>query len=346
MAARAEEEIFLDDARRLALVLDGAGGGMYDWNLQTGRVIRSSYYDRFLGVPPESISDGIAFWSERIHPDDATRVQEHLKSALETPARLSIEYRMRHSDGSWRWIRDEGQVADFDLQGRARHFVGFVTDVTERKMLEREIIEIANREQQRIGTDLHDGLGQDLTGIALMLRGIVAQLRNEGSRVHLDVEDVIGLVNGAIESTRSLARGLTPVSTEAGGLPAALEELTEKIDARYGISTELSIAAPTSLELDEVTATHAYRIVQEAVTNAVRHSRAPAISISVSAIDGRLTMKVHDNGRGFAVEAAKARDGMGLKIMRYRAQLLGGDLQIRSTVGTGTSVDCWFPLRR
>jgi len=345
MAAR-KDDIFLGDARRLALVLDGAGGGMYDWDLVTGRVLRSSYYDRFLGLPRDTITDDISFWSERIHPDDSVRVRELVRSALETPTRLSIEYRMRHHDGSWRWIRDEGQVADIDSSGRPTRFVGFVTDVTERKMLEREIIEIANREQQRIGSDLHDGLGQDLTGIALMLRGIVVQLRNEGSRVHLDVEDVIGLVNSAIEGTRSLARGLTPVSTEAGGLPAALEALAEKIDARYGVSTTLSIDLPEPLALDEATATHSYRIVQEAVTNAVRHSRAPGISIAISTADGHLTIDVRDDGRGFPVEATVGRDGMGLKIMRYRAQLLGGDLQIRSAAEKGTHIHCWFPIRK
>ena len=102
--------------------------------------------------------------------------------------------------------------------GRHGPLLAVLNDVTERKRLEREIIEVANREQQRIGSDLHDGLGQDLTGIALMLRGVVAQLRKEGSAARLDVEDVIGLVNNAIESTRTLARGLSPVSAERGGL--------------------------------------------------------------------------------------------------------------------------------
>ena len=342
------DPLLRESERRLARVLDGVGGGTYDWDLRTGRVARSSYFDRFLGVESAQVGDDIAFWSNRIHPDEAAHVNELVKAALEAPGgRLSVEYRMRHSDGTWRWIRDEGQVADVDAHGEPTHFVGLVTDVTERKLLEREIIEIANREQQRIGSDLHDGLGQDLTGIALMLRGIVAQLRSEGSPVHLDVEDVIGLVNSAIESTRSLARGLTPVSAAAGGLPAALRALAEKVDERYGIATSLTIDLAEPVELDEATATHSYRIVHEAVTNAIRHSRAENLSISLTAEDGQLSIRVADDGRGFAAAPhANQSDGMGLKIMRYRAQLMGGDFVIESTPGGGTSIHCWYPLRR
>ena len=129
--------------------------------------------------------------------------------------RYQAEYRLRHEDGTWRWVLDRGRAPERDASGHAQRLVGFVVDITTRKLaeyerqsLEREITEIANREQTRIGSDLHDGLGQDLTGIALMLRGMAAQLAKERSAVRLD--DVIGLVNGAIESTRALARGLSP----------------------------------------------------------------------------------------------------------------------------------------
>jgi len=343
------ESAWRESERRLARLLEGTGGGMYDWNIRTGQVVRTSYYERFLGVDPAEVIDDISFWRERLHPDDAANVKELVKSALETPnGRLSVEYRMRHNDGSWRWLRDDGQVADLDADGRPTHFIGFVSDVTERKMLEREIIETANREQQRIGSDLHDGLGQDLTGIALMLRGIVAQLRSAGSPLHLEVEDVISLVNSAIESTRSLARGLTPVSADAGGLPAALRALVGKVEERYGIAAKLAIDLAEPFKFDEVTATHSYRIVQEAVTNIIRHSQAQTLWISLTAADSHLSIRVKDNGKGFVTGApsAGAAGGMGLKIMRYRAQLMGGDLVVESAPGQGTSIHCWLPAGR
>src|SRR5215475_13241211 len=138
---------------------------------------------------------------------------------------------------------------------------------TRKPLEEREIIEIAQREQQRIGNDLHDGLGQDLTGIALMLRGVAAQLRKEGSAARLEVEEVIGLVNNAIESTRSLARGLSPVSGERGGLAAALQTLAARASERYGVHVDFNAGFDEPLRLSETSATHVYRIVQEALTN-------------------------------------------------------------------------------
>jgi signal transduction histidine kinase len=216
-------------------------------------------------------------------------------------------------------------------------------DVTERKRLEREIIEIANREQQRIGSDLHDGLGQDLTGIALMLRGIVAQLRKEGSTTRLDVEDVINLVNNAIESTRALARGLSPVSAEQGGLTAALQTLAARAGERYGIRIQLRTDLAAPLRLGETMATHLYRIAQEALTNVVRHSRASAVTIELEAASGALELRIVDNGRGFALPSDDAT-GLGLKIMRYRAQMLGGDLVIETRPEGGALVRCTCPL--
>lgn len=227
--------------------------------------------------------------------------------------------------------------------GDSQHWLAVLNDITERKRLEREIIEIANREQQRIGSDLHDGLGQDLTGIALMLRGVAAQLRKEGSATRLDVEDVIGLVNGAIESTRALARGLSPVSAEQGGLPAALQTLAAKAGDRYGIRVSFHSTLSGPLPLPETAATHLYRIAQEALTNVIRHSRATEVAIHLGTAGGELHLRIEDNGRGFG-SAHEEINGLGLKIMRYRAQMLGGDILLESGPNGGAAVRCACPL--
>jgi PAS domain S-box-containing protein len=227
--------------------------------------------------------------------------------------------------------------------GGVDHWLAVLNDVTERKRLEREIIEIANREQQRIGSDLHDGLGQDLTGIALMLRGIVAQLRKEGSATRLDVEDVINLVNNAIESTRALARGLSPVSTEQGGLAAALQTLAARAAERYGIRVDFRAHFVAPLQLAETAATHLYRIAQEALTNVVRHSRASEVTIELGRSGDSLELRVADNGRGFT-QTTDEGSGLGLKIMRYRAQMLGGDLVLETRPDGGATVRCTCPL--
>ena len=224
------------------------------------------------------------------------------------------------------------------------HWLAVLNDVTERKQLEREIIEIANREQQRIGNDLHDGLGQDLTGIALMLRGVAAQLRRESSAAHRDVEEVIGLVNNAIDSTRTLARGLSPVGGGRGDLGAAIQTLAARIGERFGVqvSSQLSFSQP--LRLSETAAAHVYRIVQEALTNVVRHSGARHVTIRLTTREGELQFQVDDDGGGLPPLPADRAGGLGLKIMRYRAQMLGGDLVIESNGNGGTSVRCSCPL--
>jgi len=264
-----------------------------------------------------------------------------LRDGSEAVEVMPVEFECSRKDGS-RFVA-ACVITPLRLGG-SECWLAVLNDVTERKRLEREIIEIANREQQRIGSDLHDGLGQDLTGIALMLRGVVAQLRKEGSAARLEVEDVIGLVNNAIESTRALARGLSPVSGERGGLVAALQTLVARASERYGVRVEFRASLGKPVRLSETAATHVYRIVQEALTNVIRHSRATDVTISLEISGGELHFRVDDNGRGFVQLPADSAGGLGLKIMRYRAQMLGGDLILDSGVNGGVSVRCSCPL--
>ena len=224
------------------------------------------------------------------------------------------------------------------------HWLAVVNDITERKRLERGLIDVANREQQRIGSDLHDGLGQELTGIALMLRGVAAQLNKEKSSARLDVEDIIGLVNHAIENTRSLARGLSPVSAQSGGLPAALGALAARASQRYGVRVEFRDEVIEPLELNETFATHLYRIAQEALTNVMRHSLASEVTICLEMIGDELHLRIDDNGRGFTQMPPDNAGGLGLKMMRYRAQTLGGDLVLEPSASGGASVRCSCPI--
>jgi PAS domain S-box-containing protein len=228
--------------------------------------------------------------------------------------------------------------------GGTSHWIAVVNDVTEKKRLERGIIDIANREQQRIGSDLHDGLGQELTGIALMLRGVAAQLNKEQSDSRLDVEDIIGHVNNAIENTRTLARGLSPVSADRGGLMAALRALAARASERYGVHVEFKDLTSRALPLNDVYATHLYRIAQEALTNVVRHSYASEVMICLEDVGDELQLRIDDNGRGFTGKPQDGVVGLGLKMMRYRAQMLGGDLVLEASAEGGASVRCTCPL--
>jgi PAS domain S-box-containing protein len=349
--ARKHAELDLVMSRkRLEVALESARGGMWELDVTDGEPRQTAFFYRMLGLDPAADIHGAGLWKSRLHPDDAPRVSGALRRTIDGHAELyEAEYRLRHADGSWRWVLDRGRVLERDAAGRAERLVGFIVEIADPHSLERELIEIANREQQRIGSDLHDGLGQDLTGIALMLRGIGAQLRKEGSAACPDIEDVIRLVNDAIESTRALARGLSPVSAERDGLAAALQALAARATERYGIPVNFEARVTEPLPSDETAATHVYRIAQEALTNAMRHSRATAVSIALTASDGELQLEVADDGQGFPAAspdpaASAGSNGLGLKIMRYRAQMLGGNLAFGRGAAGGATVRCSCPL--
>ena len=269
------------------------------------------------------------------------RFERSLRDGEAQQESLPVEFECARRDGS-RFVAS-CLFTPLVVSGK-NHWLAVLNDVTERKRLEREIIEIANREQQRIGSDLHDGLGQDLTGVALMLRGVMNQLHKEGSAARLDVEDVISLVNSAIESTRALARGLSPVSADRGGLSAALRALAVRAGDRYGVYVAYHEEVKEPPRLDETAATHLYRIAQEALTNVIRHSLATEVRIQLDTTKDELQLKIEDNGRGFMQYPPEGANGLGLKIMRYRAQMLGGDLVLEAAPHGGALVRCSCPL--
>jgi PAS domain S-box-containing protein len=269
------------------------------------------------------------------------RLARALGDSAKTGETVPVEFECARKDGT-RFVA-ACVVTPLSMNG-SEHWLAVLNDVTERKQLEREILEIANREQQRIGSDLHDGLGQDLTGIALMLKGVVAQLRKEGSAASGDVEEVIGLVNNAIENTRTLARGLSPLGGGRRNLGAAIQTLAARVSERFGVQVDSNLDFEEPLRLSEIAATHVYRIVQEALTNVARHSGGTEACITLKTLDGELHLRIDDNGRGLTQTVSELPEGLGLKIMRYRAQTLGGDLTIGSAENGGASVRFSCPL--
>ncbi len=224
----------------------------------------------------------------------------------------------------------------------ADHWLAVLNDVTERKVLEREILEVSNREQQRIGNDLHDGLGQELTGVALMLRSLTTRIRRAHPEALPEVDEVVALLNQSIHNARTLARGLSPVSLERGGLVPALRTLAVRARETYGLSLTLRTRLTHPLRVDESAANHLYRIVQEALSNAMRHGRATQVRIQLTSDDLAIRLSVHDNGRGLPPETQTAT-GLGLRTMRYRAQVIGGNLLVGNHRLGGTIVRCVCP---
>jgi PAS domain S-box-containing protein len=260
------------------------------------------------------------------------------------PARLRatktvLESSVRRLDGSQ--FSAAAVVTPMQINGEP-HLLLVISDVTERILLEREILEVSSREQQRIGNDLHDGLGQELTGVALMLRALAGRIRKEHPQANIDMNETIALVNHSIESTRALARGLSPVSIEGGGLLPALQTLIARARSAYGVNIQMRRLIRRPLQIRPDAATHLYRIVQEGLTNAVRHGRASRLTLTVISTTSHIDVSVRDNGRGIAATSSRSA-GIGLKTMSYRAEMLGGELSILPAPGGGTIVKCRCP---
>ncbi|WP_109486392.1 sensor histidine kinase [Occallatibacter savannae] len=214
-------------------------------------------------------------------------------------------------------------------------------EVQERQRLERAMLDISAREQRRIGQDLHDDLGQRLTGIGLMSKYLEGRLDKEHRPETAEARKIVSLISEAIQRTRELARGMAPVLTEDDGLQIALSRAAEDISMMAQLECRFECRTPVSIKDQEV-AYHLYYIAQEALNNALRHARPSAISISLSSNDGCGMLVVSDDGVGF--EPQGVVDGFGRYTMENRARIIGGTLEIKSGKRQGTAVTCTFPM--
>ena len=243
-------------------------------------------------------------------------------------------------------LRKDGTVFPMDLSvsevrlAHKRLFTGFVRDISDRKRLEREVLQISDLEQRRIGQDLHDGLCQQLAGIELMSEVLEQNLSRKSKTEAAQAAKIAEGVRAAIGDTRMLARGLSPVDVESNGLMSALQELASNTEKLFHVACRFECPQPV-LVRDHASATHLYRIAQEAINNAIKHGKAREITVRVTARSNQANLTVTDDGRGFVVKPEQT-SGMGLRIMKYRAGMIGATLEIRRANGRGMLVACMF----
>jgi two-component system sensor kinase FixL len=264
----------------------------------------------------------------------SSRVLQKLGHILESGETTTFEFesseggRAQYFENRAVLVRDDGNATGISISMR---------DITERKRLEQEILDVSGRERQSIGRDLHDGLGQELTGVALMLRGLSSRIQQRCPDVVENVNEIVGHVNQSIETARSLARGLLPVRTETGGLSSALRALAARSRDLDGLEVTFRSEVCPEFTLTETDASHLYRIAQEALTNASRHGHASLVEISMIAKEDGFTLRISDNGVGF-IRTAACTSGMGLKIMKYRADMIGAKFEIGANQPHGTVI--------
>lgn len=212
----------------------------------------------------------------------------------------------------------------------------------EQRQLELDIVRVSEHEQQRIGQDLHDGICQQLAAIGCAAHMLAEELEIQGKPEASDAAMIEKSLQQAVVEARNLARGIFPVHVDRSGLGAALIDLARVMTRLTGIAVEVEGDTELSVDSPEVSM-HLYRIAQEAVANALKHSEATAISIHLRQLDGDLELRIEDNGSGLPKKPATGR-GMGLRTMRYRAQAIGSTLKTGRRDGGGTYISCRLKL--
>ncbi len=211
-----------------------------------------------------------------------------------------------------------------------------IRDVTEQRSLEREVLEISERERRRIGHDLHDGLGQELAGIALLATVLADRLAKRDVGDARDAEKVAELVHSSIQHTRELARGLCPVDLEMEGICDGLRGLADR--ASLPPALLCSFATDSEIQTDATVTSHLFRIAQEAINNAIRHGKASRIAIRLAESNGNIVLTISDNGVGFPSDISHS--GLGLRLMSHRAKMIRGSINVRRGENGGTIVSC------
>ncbi len=255
------------------------------------------------------------------------------------PVSLPLECLLRRKDGS----EFPGIAAFTSLApDNPGQFICVIQDITDRKRLERALVEAGVREQRHLGQELHDGLGQELTGLALLARGLATTAQKKRLPIAAELANLSSIASRAIETCRGMARGLSPAGEVQGGLPQALRDLAERIGTAHSIQVNVRPVFTAPLALTPESSDHVYRIAQEALNNAVKHSNARCVDIDLEVGPTKAKLQIEDDGIGMRPDL-EVSQGLGLRTMRYRASLIGARFSIGPAQPSGTLITCEWP---
>jgi PAS domain S-box-containing protein len=372
---RRDEEALRESEERHRAIVSQSAAGMARWDLNGRLVFVNEKFCQMLGYrESELIGKAIR---ELTHADDVAENMRLFRGLVRQGASYQLEKRFIRKDGSHLWATASASPI-LDAAGKVQSVAVVVIDITARKRaeaslqkskemleervrdrtrelhgankelkdeiarrkgLEGEILAVSDREQQRLGQELHDGLCQHLTAVAFMARSVALRLKNHRVIEVSDIEKIADLVNNAATDTRDLSRALHRVDVDAAGLVDALQDLVDR--EIWKIPCRLEVRPSFHIE-DDTVAAHLYRIAREAVINANKHAQAREIVVKLERSQQRMVLRVTDDGVGFPAEP-KLKQGLGYHIMNYRAQMIGGRLKIERPNEGGTCVSCYLP---
>lgn len=342
-----------ESRERLDLAIASSRVGLWKWDLQTGGVWFSDEWKRQIGYEPGELPDRFDEWVSRVHPEDMRRSPVAEDYSANPRPEYETEFRLRHRDGSWRWIFSHARL-EYDSEGRPWRMLGCHFDFTDRHRLEEQLHALTAhlesiREQERtvLARELHDELGQLLTAlrmdVAWMARGLKEHPEDFPTKASQRLGAMKELIDQSITSVQRISSDLRPGLLHELGLVAALEWQAKEFAERSGIRCDFEPPAG-DLTLDDRQAITIYRAFQEALTNVARHAKASAVESSLRKMEKGLLLTIQDNGRGMPVGAISDARSFGLMGMRERALSLGGQATFVSVPGKGTTVAVTIPL--
>ncbi len=285
--------------------------------------------EQLVGNPFSVLEDFVTGW-------------ENVRRALAAQEPFVGILQLRRSNAEQRIV--DYRMTELCAQPEVRtHWALILNDITENKRLERALLDISDREQSRIGHDLHDGLGQQLTALELFTQAMIGDLRTQAPRLLGSAAEISRHLQKLIRDVRTTAHVLSPISLESDGLQNALRELCNGTYVLANVQCEFTCDPELRIS-DRTVANQFYRIAQEAVNNAVKHSGAKHIRIDLKDTGEWFELTVQDDGKGFA-RSQKEKSGMGLGLMQHRASLIGASLDIASEPGKGAQVICRVPKK-
>jgi len=372
------EEALRQSEQRYRSFVQNFQGILYQGHMNFVPVFFHGSVEKITGYKESEFIAGKPRWDQIIHPDDLMEISK-VAGELRTVPGYSTkrEYRIIRKDKQIRWVHeliqnvcdDSGKISmvqgalyditerkqmEEDLRQHREHLEELVqartTELTkankqllremeERKLLEKELLSIVEHERQRIGQGLHDSIGQQLTGIAFMMEVLGEKLAAKSLAEEIPyAEKIKSRLGQAAEQTRILAKGLHTIDLDRNGLVSAIQELASSTEELFNVSCSFKCNKPVSIN-DISVATNLYRIAQEAITNAIKHGHAKNITIGLAAEGGCLRLTVENDGLDFPA-GLNSENGMGLRIMRHRAEVINSSLEVRKGDNGGTIVTC------
>ncbi len=367
-----ENILYSNDREVFKLALEAANIGVWELQLSTWELSLSDNIFNFIGMKKSSFKGNFDSFLDIIHPEDREDVKTIINLTIAEKIPFDTEFRVLYRKSKERWFRIRGNIiqAKHDKDIRILGSIHDKTDrklafdnleervkertfeleeinrklreeITENRKMKKIIMDISEKERRKIGQDLHDSLSQQLGGILFMVQTLGERLDKKEIKELEDLDKIKKYLNNTLKYVRNLSKGLN-LSFAETGLKFALQELTEQMKELYGLEVELNYNRWKDIK-DEKISTNIFRIIQEALNNAVKHGNAKKAVIDIRKENSLMVLRITDLGKGFPPNPNKR--GMGLKIMEYRASQIGGDFRINKNREIGTEVICEFPYK-